>query len=162
MRSAALIAIAAFLPFQAQAACVEANGSDLVLRGELATDTGRALTWKRCAAGMKWNASANRCTGEPFAMSLSEAHAYAQSLGKGWRVPTGPEMESLLRNTCKGPKVDTTAFPDIAASDFGEGATFWTSTEAIPGMFYFFDLMAGYADMHSQGFQLSVLLVKEK
>lgn len=158
----ALIAICAFLPLQAQAACIEAGRSDLELNGGVAIDAGRALIWKRCAGGMAWDARSNHCSGEPFAMTLGEARDFASSQGDGWRVPTGPELESLLKNTCKGPKIDTTAFPDIAASDFGEGATFWTSTEAIPDMFYFFDFTTGYADMHSQGFQLSVLLVKQR
>lgn len=110
---------------------------------------------------MQWDAGANHCTGEPYAVSLGEAHDHAKGQGNGWRIPTGPELESLLRDTCAGPKIDG-AFPDIAASDFGEGATVWTSTEAIPNMFYFFDFTTGYADMHSQGFQLSVLLVRQK
>ena len=43
----------------------------------------------------------------------------------------------------------------------GDGALFWTSSEAMPDMFYFFDFTNGFFDMHSQGFHLSVLLVKD-
>lgn len=41
----AFVAMFALVPPQAQAACVEAGRSDLVLNGELATDTGRGLVW---------------------------------------------------------------------------------------------------------------------
>lgn len=80
----------------------------------------------------------------------------------GWRVPTGRQLETLLIDTCDGPKIDTRAFPATEASDYGEGAKFRTSTEALPGMFYYFDFANGWADMHSAGYGLSVLLVMER
>ncbi|TYC67219.1 DUF1566 domain-containing protein [Stappia sp. BW2] len=149
-----------FLPITARATCIETTGSGFILKGPEATDGARGLTWKRCAIGMSWDAEANTCSGEPRGLTLDEALAYAEREGGGWRVPTGPELETLYAETCEGPKIDTVAFPNITASDFGEGATFWTSTEAMPGMFYFFDVTNGYFDMHSKGYHLSVLLVK--
>ncbi len=57
--------------------------------------------------------------------------------------------------TCSGAARDlglNAAIDDAARQ--GDGALFWTSSEAMPDMFYFFD-------MHSQSFHLSVLLVKD-
>lgn len=148
------------LPLHAHGACVTGDGSGFVLRGGEATDPKHGLTWKRCAVGMRWDRENKRCAGNVLGLGLNEALDHARKEGNGWRVPTGMELETLLLETCEGPKIDGVAFPDIAASDFGEGAKFWTSTEAIPDMFYFFELTNGYADMHSRGYHLSVLLVR--
>ena len=150
----------AALPLPAHAACVDGDGSGFLLQGDEATDRTHGLTWKRCAVGMQWDREAGHCSGEVLGLGLNEALDHARKEGDGWRVPTGQELETLLLDTCEGPKIDGVAFPDVSASDFGEGAKFWTSTEAIPDMFYFFDLANGYADMHSRGYHLSVLLVK--
>ena len=163
MRSRVLSALflSLLLPLNANAACITGHGAGFVLQGDEATSREHGLTWKRCAVGMQWDAEMQKCSGEARGLGLNEALDYASKTGEGWRVPTGPELETLLAQTCEGPKIDTVAFPSIAASDFGEGATFWTSTEAMPDMFYFFDFTNGYADIHSQGFHLSVLLVKD-
>ncbi|MEE4015795.1 DUF1566 domain-containing protein [Roseibium sp. FZY0029] len=149
-----------FLPINAHATCIEATGSGYAIKGDEATDVARGLTWKRCAVGMTWDTQTNTCLGDPRGFTLDEALAYAEREGGGWRVPKGPELETLYAETCEGPKIDTVTFPNITASDFGEGATFWSSTEAMPGMFYFFEVTNGYFDMHSKGYHLSVLLVK--
>ncbi|WP_119309381.1 DUF1566 domain-containing protein [Cohaesibacter haloalkalitolerans] len=151
---------ALLLPFSANATCNNGNGSGYVLQGDLALSREQGLIWKRCAIGMRWSDAEKTCVGEPQGFSLEEAVDYARNEGNGWRVPTGQELETLLIDTCDGPNIDMVAFPNLAASDFGEGAKFWTSTEAIPGMRYFFDFTHGYVDMHSSGFRLSVLLVK--
>ncbi|MEI2387550.1 DUF1566 domain-containing protein [Breoghania sp. JC706] len=149
------------LPISAHGACVKGNGAGFVLRGDEAIDQKHGLTWKRCAIGMRWAPQEKRCLGDPLGLGLNEALEYARKEGNGWRVPTGEELGTLLVDTCEGPKIDSTVFPDVAASDFGEGAAFWTSTEAmVPNAFYFFDFTNGYVDMHSQGFGLSVFLVK--
>ena len=149
-----------FLPINAHATCIAAAGSSFALNRDEVMDRARGLTWKRCAVGMRWDAETDTCSGEPRGLTLDEALAYAEREGDGWRVPTGPELETLYTETCEGPKIDTNAFPNITASDFGEGATFWSSTEGMPGMFYFFEVTNGYFDMHSKGYHLSVLLVK--
>ncbi|GEO84699.1 hypothetical protein GCM10007920_04640 [Ciceribacter naphthalenivorans] len=128
----------------------------------VATDRKSRLVWNRCAVGMEWNTDKKRCTGEPDGLNQEAAQKAAQNAGEGWRVPTGEELETLLLDTCEGLKIDNSAFPDIKSSDYGEGANFWTSTEAMPGMFYFFDFANGYADMHSAGYGLSVLLVRDQ
>nr|WP_272213059.1 DUF1566 domain-containing protein [Marinicella sp. W31]MDC2879000.1 DUF1566 domain-containing protein [Marinicella sp. W31] len=150
------------LPVNAHAACSKADGAGFVLQGDEVTSREHGLTWKRCAIGMRWDAAAQTCSGEARGLGLNEAIDYARKEGGGWRVPTGPELETLILNTCEGPKIDPVAFPNIAATDFGDGALFWTSTEAMPDMFYFFDFTNGFFDMHSQGFHLSVLLVKDR
>ncbi|PTW60881.1 uncharacterized protein DUF1566 [Breoghania corrubedonensis] len=156
-----LIAFLAFIvPFYAHGACVEANNSRFLLHDDEATDLKHGLTWKRCAVGMRWNAEKQNCSGEVLGLGLNEALEYAKKQGNGWRVPTGEELSTLFVEKCEGPWIDTTVFPDVAASDFGEGAAFWTSTEAIPDTFYFFDFTNGYVDMHSRGFHLSVFLVR--
>ena len=144
----------------ASASCVSGPNERLVTQGEVAQDRESGLVWKRCAVGMTWSAQAKDCSGEPAWLDQAAAHKAAKDAGEGWRVPTGAELDTLLLETCDGPKIDTSAFPGIARSDFGEGAKFWTSSEALPGMFYFFEFMNGYADMHSAGYGLSVLLVR--
>ncbi|WP_321337436.1 DUF1566 domain-containing protein [Breoghania sp.] len=162
MRSKVLLAafFAAILPFSAHGACVKSNGAGFDLRGDEATDKTSGLTWKRCAAGMTWSQETRQCSGEVLGLSVKDALDYAKKQGKGWRVPTAMELGTLLSETCGDFWIDTTVFPAMSASDFGEGATFWTSTEAIPDAYYFFDFTNGFVDMHSQGFRLSVLLVK--
>lgn len=149
------------LSANANAACVVADGSGFLLQRDEATSREHGLTWKRCAVGMQWEAAAQTCTGEARDLSLNEAIDDAASKGGGWRVPTGHELETLILDTCDGPRIDTVAFPNIAATDFGDGALFWTLTEAMPDMFYYFDFTSGFVDMHSRGFHLSVLLVKD-
>lgn len=143
------------------ASCVKQPAQQFILSGEHAEDQKSGLIWKRCAVGMVWN-QPGTCEGEPQTFNQQTAKTAAADAGAGWRVPTGEELETLLVETCDGPKIDVRAFPNIEASDYGEGAKFWTSTEGFPGMFYYFDFANGWADMHSAGYGLSVLLVKDR
>ena len=152
--------LAFLLPINVQAACVKSSGAGFVLKGGEATDRKSGLTWKRCAAGMRWNAQSGRCSGEALGLKVDDALEFAKKEGGGWRVPTGEELQTLFTETCEGAWANTVVFPDLDASDFGEGAEFWSSTEALPNMFYYFNFTDGYADMHSKGFHLSLLLVK--
>jgi hypothetical protein len=135
---------------------------NFVFEGDRAEDRKTGLIWKRCAVGMDWDAAKKTCAGQPKSLNQQTAKEAAAVAGQGWRVPTGEELETLLVSTCDGPKINTVAFPSTESSDFGEGAKFWTSTEAMPGMFYYFDFANGWADMHSAGYGLSVLLVKTR
>lgn len=146
----------------ASASCISEPARHLVIRGDTAADQRSGLIWKRCAVGMTWSKAEGTCTGEPRSLDQEAAGAVAAEAGPGWRVPTGRQLETLLIDTCDGPKIDTRAFPATEASDYGESAKFWTSTEALPGMFYYFDFANGWADMHSAGYGLSVLLVMER
>lgn len=140
--------------------CLREPARSFVLKGEIAQDPETGLTWKRCAEGMRWDQAQRRCTGTPDTFNQESAGKAALSAGAGWRVPTGEEMQTLLLDTCAGPKIDTRAFPSTEAANLGEGAKFWTSTEALPGMYYFFDFTNGWADMHSAGYSLPLMLVK--
>ncbi|MBD8890131.1 DUF1566 domain-containing protein [Labrenzia suaedae] len=156
----ALAPVLAACATPASASCVSGPSGQFILKGEVAEDSQSGLIWKRCAVGMSWSADKQDCAGEPAWLDQEAAHKAASEAGAGWRVPTGAELDTLLLDTCDGPKIDTAAFPAISRSDFGEGAKFWTSSEALPGMFYFFEFMNGYADMHSAGYGLQVLLVR--
>jgi hypothetical protein len=160
IKMAAVLMLASLTCVPSIAACVRHADGKLVLQGDVAVDRKAGLVWKRCAVGREWDARANRCIGRPVGLSQNEAHRAARAAGAGWRVPSGGELQTLRLDACKGPKIDSRAFPDIALSDFGEGANFWTSSAAMPGTFYFFDFIDGSVDFHSAGFALSVLLVR--
>ncbi|WP_310619816.1 Lcl C-terminal domain-containing protein [Flexibacterium corallicola] len=146
----------------AHAACTSQPESSLILNKDTASDPASGLVWKRCAVGMSWNETNQTCSGQPEGLTQDTAKAAAKHAGQNWRVPTGRELETLIIEGCDGYFIDRKAFPNIEASNLGEGAKFWTSTEAmIPNMFYFFDLTHINVDMHSSGYDLSVLLVKD-
>ncbi|MDR5812533.1 DUF1566 domain-containing protein [Caballeronia sp. LZ033] len=143
------------------ASCVQATDSSWSINASEATDPGKRLVWKRCAVGMEWDQRSGRCTGNPLGLSHDEAKKAAKRTGPGWRLPTAEELGSLRRRTCSGPKIDAKVFPAVAASDFGEGANFWSATAAeIPGTLYYVNFTDGAYDFHSAGFSLSVFLVK--
>ncbi|MGU3575413.1 DUF1566 domain-containing protein [Brucellaceae bacterium C25G] len=142
--------------------CILTLEENFITQGEHAEDRRTGLIWKRCAAGMKWDETKESCIGQPQSFNQKTALEEAQINGKEWRVPSGEELETLLVDTCAGPKINTRIFPSTEASDYGEGAKFWTSTEAMPGMFYYFDFTNGWVDMHSAGYRLSLILVKNK
>lgn len=126
-----------------------------------ALDTKTGLIWQRCSLGMTW-ASEHGCVGEIIYVGLDDATKKAgESIGK-WRVPSGPELESLIDRSCGSPAVDASVFPDIKKDENGE-ANYWTTNPVgIAGLYYFFDFMSGRADGHTRGFQLSVRLVRTK
>ncbi len=155
------MALCLFLAPAVAVACQQPDKAGFVLKGDTALDKRSGLLWKRCAVGMSFDAASTSCTGEPEALNQKTAAEAAAKAGEGWRVPSGPELETLMLDTCSGPKINSTVFPNIAASDQGEGAKFWTTNEAMPDMFYFFEFLEGYADAHSSGYGLSVLLVRK-
>ncbi len=123
-----------------------------VLRGEEAFDAKPGLTWMRCGLGAFWNGRA--CEGEPRRVSLDEAEEAAKALGSKWRVPSGPELQSLVDRSCGEPVADRLVFPDIRADEEGT-APYWTIASAgVAGLYYFFDFTDGSADGHSRGFHL--------
>ena len=157
-----MLALFALCTQPAFAACTVSGASSLQVKNETVLDTKNGLIWQRCASGMAWNEALARCTGQPDLMTQTDAVSAARTKGAGWRLPSGEELEALLSAACDGSKVNPTIFPNIAASDFGEGAKFWTTSEALPGMFYYFNFTHHYADMHSAGFGLSALYVKNR
>ncbi len=132
-----------------------------LLRGGEALDTKTGLIWQRCSLGMTWD-SKRGCLGEVMSVGLDDATKKAAELGGKWRVPSGPELESLIDRSCGSPVVDTSVFPDIKKDEDGE-ADYWTTNPVgMAGLYYFFDFVSGQADGHTRGFQLSVRLVRDK
>lgn len=129
-----------------------------VLNGGEAFDTKTSLTWKRCSVGLKWNG--HGCAGEMTAANLTEATRAADAEGPAWRVPSGPELQSLIDRDCGTPVVDRTVFPDIRRDDEGTAPYWSTNGVGMAGLYYFFDFITGQADAHSRGFHLAVRLVK--
>lgn len=142
--------------------CIKEPEKHFLFKGDAAEDGKTGLIRKRCAVGMVWDPAKNTCAGQSESLNQQTAKEAAAVAGQGWRVPTGEELETLLVSTCDGPRINTVAFPSTETSNFGEGAKFWTSTEAMPGLFYYFDFSNGWVDMHSAGYGLSVLLVKSQ
>ena len=93
-------------------------------------------------------------------MSLPDAKAAAQAAGGGWRLATVDELYELVDAECGEPPLDITAFPDLDGTREIE-ESFWTSTDAgMLNMVYQVDFATGLADARSQGYALSVRLVR--
>jgi hypothetical protein len=159
-----LTAVLSLMPASGSiAACYDrTDGSQrrFVLNGGEAFDIKTGLTWKRCSVGTMWD-GARHCRGETSFVTLDEAKRLASAAGSGWRVPSGPELESIIDRGCGSPVVDKAVFPDIRPDEDG-AADYWT-TNAVgaANLIYFFDFMTGRADGHSRGFHLAVRLVRD-
>ena len=130
-----------------------------IVKGDEVLDSKTGLTWKRCSLGTTAERG-NRCAGEKAFVNLDQAVLLAKAEGNGWRVPSGPELESLIDVSCGSPVVDVSIFPDIVPDDEG-AANYWTINEVgAANLVYYFDFMTGRPDGHSRGFQLAVRLVK--
>jgi hypothetical protein len=111
------VIVCVVLTGEAVAACYDEVGGvqrRFILDGGDARDTKTSLTWKRCSLGMTWDGKG--CTGEQSLKTLAEAVAAAKISGSGWRVPSGPELQSIVDRGCGQPVVDKTVFPDIAVT----------------------------------------------
>jgi Protein of unknown function (DUF1566) len=129
------------------------------LHGGEAFDTKSGLTWQRCSLDLAWHGQQG-CAGELETVGLDEAAQKAKEAGPQWRVPSGPELESIIDASCGSPVVDVRVFPDIRKDEDGE-ADYWTTNPVgSADLFYFFDFMSGQADGHTRGFQLAVRLVR--
>jgi hypothetical protein len=160
-----IVAVAVIHPGLAVAAekanCQGAAGTRFHISGGLATDTKTGLIWQRCAVGMKFEGGT--CKGEAGVFSIKNAEAVAKSTDGAWRVPSGEELQTLLDGrVCKGYAIDGRVFPDVPQVDNGEGAKYLTNTPFLPGMYYYFEFKEGYADMHTEGYGLTLRLVKGK
>ncbi len=157
---AAVLVLALLLPTLAQAACKGSpTAPRFILSAGEARDTASGLVWQRCSLGLTWTPNQG-CTGERTGMSLADAKAAAKAAGGGWRLPTVDELYELVDQGCGEPPVDVTAFPDLNGTlDVEE--SFWTSTEAgMLNLVYQVDFATGLADARSQGYALSVRLVR--
>jgi hypothetical protein len=133
--------------------------SRFVLHEGEALDTKTGLIWQRCSLGMTWDRKRG-CVGALTPLDLKAAGEKAAALGGGWRVPSGPELESIIDRSCGIPVVDVSVFPDIKGDADGE-ADYWTTNRVgMANLYYFFDFMSGRADGHTRGFELAVRLVR--
>jgi hypothetical protein len=164
MKGAVLLAAGlCLLPMRMSAAtCYDrVNGSQqrFVPSGGEAYDTKTGLTWQRCSLGTIWDGK-QKCTGEPVYASLNSAIRMARDAGVEWRVPSGPELESIIDRSCGSPVVDTAVFPDIRPNPEGSAEYWTTNAVGAANLVYFFDFMTGQADGHSRGYHLAVRLVR--
>lgn len=134
-----------------------------VLRGDEAIDTRTGLIRQRCGLGMTWDGK-HGCAGEVMSVGLDEANTKAQELGNrqlgNWRVPSGPELESIIDRSCGSPVVDVSVFPDLRKVGDSEADYWTTSPVGTADLYYFFDFTTGHADGHSRGFHLAIRLVR--
>ena len=138
----------------------EPSSKALSIREGEAYQRVNGLTWMRCSYGMHWQDGA--CQGQVQLIDWVQAQQWAESLGNGWRLPKVDELDALLRSRAGGPLLDPQIFPGI--TDHGEGeAPYWTSSlyEGIPSMVIYLDLLSGRLDVHSPGFALGALLVRD-
>ena len=115
-----------------------ANGN-----GVLDTKTG--LTWQKLVP--------------PSTYELGNALAYCNGLnldGGGWRLPTVPELSSLVDETVAspGPTIDATWFPGTPTSDF------WTSSPYNFGSHWFVSFKFAWARGRLDTYTLSVRCVR--
>lgn len=156
--AAALVGLAEPAP----AACYDRDAAGrqarFRLNGGEAVDVRTGLVWQRCSVGLRW--SGGGCTGEIDFLSLDEAQKTATEPGGGWRVPSGPELESLVDPDCGSPVVDTTVFPDIRPTEEGLAKYWTTNPVGVLDLYYNFDFVDGTPDGNSRGIRLAVRLVR--
>lgn len=156
--TAGLLAVL-LMPAVAQAGCKGSTGVPrFTLSGGEARDGASGLIWQRCSLGLTW--TTNGCIGERSGLNLADAQKAAQAAGGEWRLPTVDELYDLVDDGCGEPPIDVRVFPDLGGALDSE-ESFWTSTEAgMLNMVYQVDFATGLADARSQGYALSVRLVR--
>ena len=106
-----------------------ANGNGTV------TDNVTGLLWQAPQATLAytWDSTgAATGSGQYYCAHLSLA-----GRASGWRLPTLPELFSLVDNTGSQPTINTAAFPGTTA------AGYWTSTQESPGFGAWVDFING-------------------
>lgn len=135
-----------------------AGSGHYALKEGVAHDSRTNLSWMRCSLGRHW--AGTKCEGEPKTFTFDKALAAANDAGEGWRLPTIPELASLIDVSCGQPATDRVAFPDITPNDEGK-ASYWSVSPAdLPNMRYIVDFAHGDVDAHSPGIWLNVRLVR--
>ena len=149
---------------EAVAGCIWINpvSPRFFLRGGEAIDLQTDLIWKRCSLGLTWDADRHDCVGEIAKVGLDDALQKAKEAGSEWRVPSGPELQSIVVLTCGSPVVDITVFPDIRKDEDGEADYWTTSPVGTTDLFHFFDFMSGRLGRHTRDFQLAIRLVRNE
>jgi hypothetical protein len=92
---------------------------EVLTGGQEVKDHRTGLVWRRCAEGQWWDGQ--HCDGEARTVPHLAALALAQSQ-PGWRLPTLPELYSLVEPGRRHPALDAAVFPDTP------GYWFWSST----------------------------------
>jgi hypothetical protein len=128
-----------------------------VVGGE-AHDLRSGLIWQRCSVGTKWDGK-NGCVGQITYLGLDAAIAAATD---GWRVPSGPELESIVDLDCGSPVVDPFVFPDIRPDEEGHAKYWTTNPVGTLDLYWNFDFVDGHPDGNSKGIELMVRLVHTK
>jgi hypothetical protein len=93
--------------------------------GDEVTDALTGLIWKRCSAGMRWDAATSDCTGFASTYTHEEALAYAQTQTGGWRLPNVRELGTLIDRS-KTFNVFFSIFPSTMTND-----PYWASTPNV-------------------------------
>lgn len=121
-------------------------------------DTLSGLVWRRCSHGTEWNGK-DRCVGKIAYLGLDAAMSAAPD---GWRVPSGPELESIVDVDCGSPVVDQSVFPDIRPDEEGHAKYWTTNAMGTLDLYWNFDFVDGHPDGNSRGVQLAVRFVRTK
>jgi hypothetical protein len=102
------------------------------------TELETGLTWMRCAVGQEWKGG--RCVGEGRRFTWSDASRVTQSItvpsetAANWRLPTLPELASIVERQCKHPRINLKIFPDTPADRFWTGTHQRNSDEKVYAM----------------------------
>ena len=94
-------------------------------------DKATGLTWKRCAEGQTWDASASACSGTAASYTWQQALVHAQSLNSSggfagktdWRLPNSKELSTIVERACANPAINLTVFPNTPTAGF-----FWSAS----------------------------------
>jgi hypothetical protein len=138
----------------------DANGRQrrFELAGGEALDRVSGLIWQRCSVGTVWDGKGG-CVGQIAYLGLDKAIATASD---GWRVPSGPELESIVDVACGSPVVDRSVFPDIRPDDEGHAKYWTTNSFGALDLYWNFDFIDGVPDSNSRGIQLAVRFVRTR
>jgi len=158
-----LLLVAFFLSsLSLMAECTFKTSTLIAKEGEV-VDKKSGLIWRRCSLGQEWQ-KGKGCVGEIELLKRKEAEERANSLGKGWQVPSIDELLTLVDERCKSPVINSTLFGKL--HDTGEGANYISSSislegdEVLPTLFYTINFLDGTVDAHTKGYMGAVLLVR--
>lgn len=91
------------------------------------TELETGLTWARCTVGQHWNGET--CEGDSLKLTWQQAMEHQESSNKEefagrqhWRVPTLPELATIVERGCIQPRINLTLFPNAPSLPF------WTAT----------------------------------
>ena len=113
------------------------TGIRFMLNSSEITDRRTGLVWSRCSIGQAWNGI--NCAGTANTYTQESAFQFAATQS-GWRLPNRRELFSLADKGCKGPAIDTTAFPNTLLGPY------WTSSPdvGLPAAAWYVDFNEGF------------------